>query len=520
MSNKMISMLKLRRIIQQLEKGKSIKHISLELKSSKNTIRKYKRRVDQSSKTYQEILSLNDDQLCVFLDCQSGPFISSDDRYPILISKIDYYTQELKKTGVTKHSLWEEYKQEYINGYGRAQFCEYLSRHLFQVDVTMQIDHKYGAVLEVDFAGKSLMYINKLTGECINCPILVCTLPASKYFYVEALPNATQEHLYAGLSRALEFLGGVPQNVLSDNMKQYVIKSSRYEPQFNEVALDWGSHYQTNLQATRVRHPKDKPSVEGSVNNAYYRIYGPLRNTNSYSLEELNENIKKQVILANQKPFQKREGSRLTDFLTHEKGLLSPLPGEPYVYKHKVKAKVRKDYHIILGEDKNFYSVPYHNVGQSVDVIYDTDEVSIYLNMKQIAVHKRSYGKYKYITCEEHLHPRHLAYKNQIGWDSDYFLNIMSHVGSNASQITQNILNSRQYPEQSYNSCCGLIKLLKVYGSTRFENACMRALLGNSHSYSTLKSILEKNLDKQLTLSIEENYIPKHENIRGSQSYL
>ena len=95
--------------------------------------------------------------------------------------------------------------------------------------------------------------------------------------------------------------------------------------------------------------------------------------------------------------------------MSNEKELLMPLPADPYVYKHKIKAKVRKDYHIILGEDKNFYSVPYQFVGQTVIAVYDTNEVSIYLNMKQIAVHKRSYGKYKHITCKEHLHPRHLA---------------------------------------------------------------------------------------------------------------
>ena len=42
MSNKMISMLKLRKIIQQLEKGKAIKLISKELRSSKNTIKNTK----------------------------------------------------------------------------------------------------------------------------------------------------------------------------------------------------------------------------------------------------------------------------------------------------------------------------------------------------------------------------------------------------------------------------------------------------------------------------------------------
>lgn len=406
----MISMLKLRKIIQQLQNGKAIKQISKELRSSKNTIRKYKRRIDQSSKTYQEILSLNDEQLCNLLECQTGPFTTSDDRYPILASKMESYAKELKKPGVTKQTLWEEYRTEYPIGYRRAQFCEHITRYLSTKDLSIQIDHKYGDVLEVDFAGKSLSYIDKQTGEFISCPTLVCTLSASKYFYVEALPDASQEQVYACLSRALEYFGGVPKNILSDNMKQYVIKSNRYEPQFNDVALEWSTHYQTNLQATRVRHPKDKASVEGTVNNAYYRIYAPLRNMISYSLEELNENVKKQLIIANNRPFQKREGCRFTDFISNEKDLLFPLPAEPYVYKHKINAKVRKDYHIILGEDKNLYSVPYQYVGQTVVAVYDTTEVAIYLNMKQIAVHKRSYGKYKHITCKEHLHPRHFEH--------------------------------------------------------------------------------------------------------------
>lgn len=257
----MISMLKLRKIIQQLQNGKAIKQISKELRSSKNTIRKYKRRIDQSSKTYQEILSLNDEQLCNLLECQTGPFTTSDDRYPILASKMESYAKELKKPGVTKQTLWEEYRTEYPIGYRRAQFCEHITRYLSTKDLSIQIDHKYGDVLEVDFAGKSLSYIDKQTGEFISCPTLVCTLSASKYFYVEALPDASQEQVYACLSRALEYFGGVPKNILSDNMKQYVIKSNRYEPQFNDVALEWSTHYQTNLQATRVRHPKDKASV-------------------------------------------------------------------------------------------------------------------------------------------------------------------------------------------------------------------------------------------------------------------
>jgi len=84
----------------------------------------------------------------------------------------------------------------------------------------------------------------------------------------------------------MSYFGGVPQNVLSDNMKQFVQRSNRYEPVFTEVCEQWALHYHTTLSAARVSKPKDKPSVENTVNIAYLRVYAPLRNETFYSLGE------------------------------------------------------------------------------------------------------------------------------------------------------------------------------------------------------------------------------------------
>jgi len=48
--------------------------------------------------------------------------------------------------------------------------------------------------------------------------------PFSGYSYVEALQSAARKHLFPALGRCMSYFGGVPQNVLSDNMKQYVHK--------------------------------------------------------------------------------------------------------------------------------------------------------------------------------------------------------------------------------------------------------------------------------------------------------
>jgi transposase len=145
------------------------------------------------------------------------------------------YLKQLNAIGVTRQLLWQEYRAVYPDGYGYTQFCEHLSRSRKQRDTTMRLEHQPGWLLQVDFAGKSLSYCDRSTGEVVECPVLVCILPYSGYAYVEALESARQEPLFNALSRCLDFLGGVPRSISSDNMKQYVIRNSRYEFTFSEL---------------------------------------------------------------------------------------------------------------------------------------------------------------------------------------------------------------------------------------------------------------------------------------------
>src|SRR4030066_1979987 len=164
----------------------------------------------------------------------------------------------------------------------------------------MHFLHRAGEFLQVDFARKELHYIDLQTGEIISCPVLICTLTFSGYTYVEALPSARQEHLFCALNRCLEYFGGVPRNVLSDNMKQYIDKNQRYEYKFQELADQWAVHYNTNLVATRAGKPKDKPTVESNVYTSYLRIYARIRNEEFYNLSEINKRIRELLVTYNQ----------------------------------------------------------------------------------------------------------------------------------------------------------------------------------------------------------------------------
>ena len=182
-----------------------------------------------------------------------------DDRLSTLTGFFPYCDRELSRVGVTRQLLWEEYRKTCPDGYGYTQFCEHYSRYRSSLprDAVMHLEHVFGDCLQVDFAGKQLSFFDPSTKETAACPVLVCVLPASGYTYVEALPSAHSEHLFRGLNHCLEYIGGVPRNVLSDNMRQFVLKNSRYEYTFTDLAVQWSVFYGTNLEATRVNHPRD-----------------------------------------------------------------------------------------------------------------------------------------------------------------------------------------------------------------------------------------------------------------------
>lgn len=518
MANTPISMDKIRRIVQLRSEKESKLKISRAVGIHRTILDKYLVRLEFTGKSYKELLGFTDEALASIVYSEVNTH-QPDSRLLYLQKQFKYYTEQLRIPGVTRRILWEEYKASNPDGYGYTQFCEHFARYNKRNKATMRLTHRPGEYLQVDFAGKPLHIVDRETGEIIPCPVLVCVLPFSSYPYVEALPSAKQEHLFNALNRCMWYLGGVPRNVLSDNMKQFIKKNDRYEFTFSEMVNQWSVHYQTNLEATRPRSPKDKPSVEGGVYLSYLRVYARLRNETFHSLQDLNRRIRELVEALIHIPYQKHEHSRYDLFVDHEKTCLKPLPLEPFTVRHITAGKVQMNYHVVLGEDNHRYSVPYQYIGQKTKIIYDAENVEIFIGFKRIAQHLRNYKKGGYTTLAEHMPEKHRKYQETLGWDADYFLALASKIGENAVAVFEQVLASREFVEQTYLSCKGLKRLSERYCPERFEAACIRALKGARVNYMMIKNILEKNLDKQEEIQEDLFSIPNHNNIRGKESY-
>ena len=85
--------------------------------------------------------------------------------------------------------------------------------------------------------------------------------------------------------------------------------------------------------------------------------------------------------------------------------------------------------------------------------------------------------------------------------------------------VFKKILASKDFVEQTYNACIGLKRLAEIYGPTRFDAACRRALKGSRITYGMIKNILDNIRDNQEEPGPTMFFLPDHENLRGPQNY-
>ena len=521
MANKPKRMDQIRQIIKIYGQTGSLKKTVKLTGIARNTVRGYIRRFKLSGLSTQMVETLSDEQLSTVMYGEESAY--EDERKSHFRDRIDGWISELRQVGVTRLLLWEEYKSSYPDGYEYSQFCERFRKEVQRRDLTMSLDHNPGEVLMVDFAGSKIAWVDECTGEVHYAQVLVCVMPHSQYTFVIAVDSQCIADFIDAINSAFEYLEGLPKVLLSDNLKSYVTRANRYEPTFTQLCEQMAAHYQIDMQAARVRKPKDKASVENAVTNAYRRVYAPLRHEEFHSLSEINEAFKKQLKTLNERPYQKKSGTRKQIFDTYEKELMSPLPPDLFEIKKLTRAKVQKNYHIILGETNNYYSVHYKYVGQRVDVMYTSSHVEIYLKGQRIAFHHRLQNRdgHRYQTHCDHMPEKHKEWIKSQGFKAADFIQKAEHIGPHTRWAIQYVLRSKIHEEQTYKSCMGIIRLASQYSVDRLEAACLRCKQKvDQVNYRMLSNILSKNLVDPLNDTVDEDTpIPDHTNIRGSEAH-
>lgn len=137
-----------------------------------------------------------------------------------------------------------------------------------------------------------------------------------------------------------EYFGGVAKILVPDNCKTAVIyNKGRKDQRINAIYHKLAEHYGTAIIPARVKF---------------------------FTIAELNTELRKKLDAFNDRPFQKKEGSRYELFHDEELPLLTPLPATQYELAEWKQATVQFNYHTPV--DGILYSIPYEYIGKKVNV--------------------------------------------------------------------------------------------------------------------------------------------------------
>lgn len=233
---------------------------------------------------------------------------------------------------------------------------------------------------------ENIKLINK-KGETIIGYIPTITFGWSRYNIRKLIIDTKVENLLSFLAESFETIGGVPKEIVIDNLKQFVEKPRRNGEQailtakFDEFCKDYG----ITVKPCIPHRPQTKGKTETqnkivdqmkNYNGKYIDLYH-MHNI----LETINEEDNKSISQATKFP-------RIFLF-EKEKGDLLPLPS----------TEIRKKYHLTLNEvtvskeslisyQSNKYSVPKNYIGCKVGLVVIRDQLHIYYSKKIITIHQ------------------------------------------------------------------------------------------------------------------------------------
>lgn len=486
-------MTKYREILRLASLNLSQQDIAVSCSVSKKTVNRVLKRANE----LQVFWPLEDNETDAALEERFFPSTSKARTSNKRMPDYDHVRKELLRSGVNKKLLWTEYLEDCRLAGDEplmySQFCYHIQQDEQKRRATMHIDRKPGEQIEVDWAGTPATITDPDTGEIINAWLFIGVMTYSQYPYVEAFTNERQRAWITAHVHMYEYFGGVTRILVPDNCKTAVVHNNGwYNQQVNTIYHEMAEHYNTAIIPARVRSPKDKANVEGTVRNISTWITAALRNEQFFSLGELNRAIRERLDEFSRRPFQKKEGSRYEIFRNEEAPLLGKLPPTPYELAEWKTATVQFNYHISVGG--MLYSVPYEFIRRKVDVRMTDSVVEVFCDHSRIASHRRLHGrKGQYSTVTEHMPEDHQKY---LEWNGDRFLKWAEQIGGATRRTVSAILSSQRVEQQSYRSCMGLLKLADKYSAERLEAACAKALSYTaSPSYKSVKNILAMGQD-------------------------
>ncbi len=413
-----------------------------------------------------------------------------------VFAKLLPYQDEIRAALVTTKAstIWQRLLYDKKVKVFQPSFYRYLSCFLADVwkrpCITVRRDDPPpGEEAQIDFGYLGIWRDPKM-GKRYRLWAFVMILSFSRHMFVRVVNRMDQREWLTCHILAFEFFSGVPRRLIPDNLKTGIIKPDLYDPKFNQGYEELAHHYGVIIDPARSGKAKDKPRVERMV--PYVRdSFWSGRAFNSQ--EEINRQAVQWCLrVAGVRDHGTTHQQPLTLFRSFEERELKPLPVKPFEIVTWHQAKVALDCHIQVA--CTTYSVPYPYVGKRVDVKLGSKIVEIYLDSKLIKTHPKGSRGQRVTDWNDYPPEKAAFFQRAPAWCRQQ----ASLIGHSTRKTVDALLD--EHALHYLRQCQGILGLKEKYGPERLERACDRANAFGDPSYRTVKTILERDLDKQLPL--------------------
>jgi transposase len=213
--------------------------------------------------------------------------------------------------------------------------------------VTVRVaDGEPGGECQLDFGRLGMIY-DPASGRTRLVEVLIFTAVYSRHMFVWLSLSEALEAVICGCQAAWRFFGGVFRVLIPDNMGAIVAQADAVNPRFTAGWLDYAQHCGFATDPARVRHAKDKPRVERTVQYVRNNFFAGER------FVDLADAQARAELWCAQRAGQRIHGTTHARpaevFAEQEAALLLPSPAGYDVPIFKT-VKVHRDLHVEVGK--------------------------------------------------------------------------------------------------------------------------------------------------------------------------
>lgn len=492
--------------------GESIRHIARNLGMDRKTIRKYIRKALANG--YKPGEFHTKEEWTNFIK-EAFPEVVNRCLCSAVFGKIEPY-RELIRERLEKNTVatvWQRLCDENGLKVSLSSFRRYVNSAMPDVVSPLSVtvyrpDFPPGEEAQVDF-GYLGMWVDILTGKRSKAWAFIMVLAYSRHMFVRVVHHADSHTWLDCHIRGFEFFG-VPRRIVLDNLKGGVIKPDIYDPKFNRSYAEMANYYGTLIDPCRGGHPKDKPRVERMVPYVRDSFW---RGRDFTTLEEANrEALRWCMEVAGTRIHGTTHKRPLEAFRLEEATFMLPLPEELWEHVDWLRAKVAPDSHISVC--KVLYSVPWRYIGKTLDVRVSHTTIQCYLDGELIKTHTRLWDGRRKTDPTDLPEDKVAFYQRTPQW----CITQAKWLGASVAEAVEEILSVKTL--YHLRQAQGIIRLSERYGAVRLNAACTRACNFGDPRYRTIKTILEKGLDKEPVKTHEDRSADISAFLHGQEEFI